>query len=306
MLISFLVINMTTKKQSKNIKKVTDDTNFDTKVENYLAERGFARRIELIEYLERENKDKIGYSRVTIAKKLSDMVTDKKLVRLGKLEQEKYGIVSNDKKAVYYALASTADIKNYLDEIFDLLKKDNIIDQKLVLVELESYKKRYVLDREQLDTLVSKLESPDVELVNTILRILDKNILEKGARPNDEKQLVKNLKSLLTRYPRRIDMHPNLRPRIIFLLGYYKDDAVIKQLIMDAKTIENLEGVKYDYWSKYTAEIIESHRRELFELMRELEKSGEHKRVQFLNEIKYNALHRLGLVDSDIRFEPRE
>ena len=292
-MISILMIKMKHKIRINKVRKIKNDQNFDQEITIYLSERVYARRKDIVNYFLKKKKNVIGYSWATINRNLDKMVEEKKILCLRADLQAKYGIVEKDKRAVYFVLVKTGEIRKFLEDIFPSIFSKDVVDQKQVLNELEFYKNRYVPDREQLDSIVELLNSPDEELVNQAVRVLYENILEKNNRPNKEDLLVSNLKNILVRFSSSTKPSttsaPNLRTSAIHLLGFYNDEEVINQLknyIKSAKITDPLESA---FWSKFTADAIETHRKELSDLERELRKAGEHQNAQILGSIRYRA-----------------
>jgi hypothetical protein len=79
-----------------------------------------------------------------------------------------------------------------------------------------------------------------------------------------------------------------LRRRVIWLLGYYNDKAVLEQLQKDIEA-GRLSSQKGDYWDWFTARVIEEGRTELFYLENKLRKEGNTETADILAEIRNQA-----------------
>ena len=287
----------------------TDDTNFDDALAKAFEGKSFLRRKDLITYLIENNKDKAGFSEPSIARKLRRLTKDNEYSIIKGSELEKYGINDEDKNAAYIMPKSSTEIKEYLDEIFELLKTGDDIDKETVLKDLESYQLKYPLDGKQLDVLASNLNSKDDSLVDNLLRIIYNYILRYNREPTNPDKLIKQLKLLLKRYPRKVDKHTNLRTHIIMLLGHYNQQEVVERFIQDIKEISNLQDIENDYIHRPTAEIIETNRKKLFDLERMLKKEAEKEPVgtahfdkaekaRFIGRIRHTAMEHLGIAKS--------
>ena len=74
--------------------------NFDTEVKNYLAQKGYARRRQLIEDLMKSHKNERGYSLKSINRKLDKLINQGIIISLNHSDFGKLGIEDTDKKPV--------------------------------------------------------------------------------------------------------------------------------------------------------------------------------------------------------------
>ncbi|NPE28821.1 hypothetical protein HNV12_12820 [Methanococcoides sp. SA1] len=288
---------MSTKITSNNTNIIKNEVDFDTEVLNYLESIGHIRRRQLVRDLISAHQDERGYSQKSIDRKLGNLVKIGQVLILKKPEElEVYGIVKEDGKASYLVSKRTSDIRKHLDNIFSLLESGNHTDQKLVLKELEGYQEMYILNRKQMDALVRSLINANDELRHHLLRIIYNHVTKKEIKPLDEETFLKNLRLLLNQYPDIPKKYPSIRTHLILLLGHYNDDTVVEQLIEDVRNIEDLNYVKNDYWFKENARVIENHREQLFELERELRKSGKDESANTIASIRYQARINLGWI----------
>lgn len=292
-----LSMNMDANMSTNECYSTNNKYNFDTEVLTYLDSVGYIRRRQLVSELIKNHQNERGYSQKSIDRKLSNLVkTGQMLVLKNEIELEEYGINREDGKAAYLISKRSSDIKKHLDSNFSLLESEDHDDQKLVLKELDSYQELYVLNRKQLDVLVRCLINANDELRAHLLRIIYSYVSKNKIEPWDEITFLQNLRLLLKQYPDIPKKHPAIRTHLILLLGYYNDNAIVDNLIEDARSIDDLNFVKNDYWFKETANVIENHREQLFELERELRKSGEIESANTIASIRYQARINLGWV----------
>lgn len=106
------------------------------------------------------------------------------------------------------------------------------------------------------------------------------------------------LKTLLNKYPKPLPhRHKNLRTHFIYLLGHYKDSAVVDRLKKDAEELDNLHEM-HDYDSNYTAYVIEDHREELYDFKEKLLLEGKKEAAQFIDQVRALAMIHLGMRDN--------
>lgn len=292
-LISYFRLNNTYNKTNFDTMR----TNFETNIADYLTRKGLVRREELVKYLQEKHKGEVGYSKASVERKLSDLVNEGFLTKLDHKEVAKFGIKEDDKRASYLTLKHSFDVKKHLDQVFSLLETGDVVDRKMALKEVEIYNQRYVLTPNQLDILIQNLDSDDLDFVDSLVRVLNNEVLKKGVEPANEKIFVKKLRDLLKKHPEPIKGHVNMRTYIICLLGHYNDPIVIERLTKDVSEMENPDAVKNDYWHEHTARLIENHRTELFDLERQLRKDNKEKGAQLINEIRFRALSLLGMAE---------
>lgn len=295
---SYLTMNLTSKLDNNDNENQINDINIDNEIENYISKNGFVRRIQLVKDLMNNHHNERGYSRRTIDRKIDKMIELEIILKIeSDQELKKYGIQKKDGRAKYLTLKRSTEIKEHLDKVFELFISGDETDQKIALREIENYQENYVLDGLQLVSLVQKLNSENDELINRLLRILNDHITKKQIKPSDEDQFRTALKSLLKRCPKFDKSFPNLRYRIISLLGFYNDDTIVEQLIVDANGNEDdFNLVQNAYWDKFCANVIENHREELFELERKFEREGKEELSRLISPIRYQARLNLGMI----------
>ncbi|MCC4771836.1 hypothetical protein FXV91_17195 [Methanosarcina sp. DH2] len=265
------------------------EVDFETEVIDYLSEKGHVRRGQLIKYLIESHPGDRGYSKKSIERKLANMHKAELILILKDLQDlEKHGIEKEDGKASYVFAKNSIERTRHIDTIFNLLKTGDEIDKKMVLDEIKRYEKRYVLNPSQLDLLVLNLDNKDTCLIDNLLEILYKHIIDKGIKPGNKTILLEKLRDLLERYPEEHKKHTMLRRRVIWLLGFYNDKAIIEQLKKDVEA-GILSRQKGDYWNWSTVRVIEEGRTELFYLENRLRKEGNIETADALAEIRNQA-----------------
>lgn len=295
-------MNSNTNSISYDINNINNEVNFDTEVLNYLDAKGYIRRRQLVKDLIDLHPDERGYSQKSIDRKLGILVKTGQIVILKQqADLENYGIKKEAGNASYLISKRTTEIKEYLNNVIELLKSDDDIEKKEALVEIENYKEMYVLDPVQLDLMVQNLDTDNKDLINHIIRILYSYIDKRGKQPKNKDLFINHLANLVTKYPKHINNNDHLRTALIHLLGYYNDNCVIEQFIQDANTLENPFSVLHDYESKYTANIIESNRQLIFDLITKLRREDKDEAVRFVSHIRHQARAHLGLLGRDVK-----
>ena len=274
---------------------------FDTEVIDYLSKRGYVRRRQLLLDLMDIHKNDSGYSEKSLNRKIDSMVKRQIVTILKYEELHKFGIGEDDKRSSYLTLKKTEKIKEHIDNVIEKISSDNPIQQKMALKELERYGKQHVLTPKQLDILVSQLDTEDIDLIDHILRLVYTYIDKKNIEPSNKSETVMMLRTLLNKYPGPLPRHKNLRTHFIYLLGHYKDNAVIERLKKDAEELDTPRDVIHDYESYYTANIIEEHREELYDFEEELRLEGKEESAQFIAEIRVRAMIHLGMHDDPLK-----
>lgn len=287
---------MIDKSVQNNSKKKKNDTDFVDEVGKAFQNRPHIRKKVLIESLAHAHSDIVGYDEVTLEKKINDLCDNGILVRIEGKELEQYGIKESDRRATYLVFKETTEIKKHFDEVSKLLDSDKIDDIEVFLREVNSYNvMRYLLNDSQLDKLVEKLEIKNDKLRSDILHLISDHI-NRGVQPSDIGQIRDVLGRLLKEYPLETYKQYNMRGMIIELLGYYSNDIIIKQLTKDAEELNanydnNLfNALTKTYSSQVLAEQIEKHRTELFNLQQKFSKEGKTNSVNFINNIRTNAI----------------
>ncbi|WP_321431134.1 hypothetical protein [uncultured Methanolobus sp.] len=271
--------------------------NFDLEVKDILSKQGYVRRAQLIQTLMNRHKRDSGYSEKSINRKIDSMVKRGIVTKLKGDALKKAGIRVEDGRASFFTLKKTEDIKRHIDTIIGKIASNNPIIQKMALKELEKYKKRYTLNPSQLDILIAQLDTEDIDLIDHILRIVYTYIDIKNIEPYNRHEAIKMLRTLLNKYPKPLPhRHKNLRTHFIYLLGHYKDSAVIDRLKKDAEELDNLHEME-DYDSNYTAHVIEEHREELYEFEEKLRLEDKEEPAQFIAQVRVRAMIHLGMYD---------
>lgn len=276
------------------------EVDFETTVIDYLSQRGYVRRRRLIDYLMESHPNETGYSEPSINRKLANLhKAGKILIESDDNELAKYGIKKEDERASYVIEINYLGRKNHRDYVFGCFNTGNTNAKNKSLDEIKTYQNEWVLSPSHLDSLVSNsddedeanLVDKDVSSIDKILEILYNQIINKGIKPGNNDKFLENLRNLLERYPQGHKEYTMLRRRVIWLLGYYNDKAVLKQLIKDAES-GKLSVFKDDYVDKFTARVIENGRTELFDLGIKLEE-GDTETAKALKEIRKKALDKL-------------
>ena len=274
---------------------------FDIEISDYLSKRGYVRRRQLLLDLLDMHKNDGGYSEKSINRKLYSMKKRCIISIIVYKDLHKFGIKENDKRSSYLTLKRTEKITEHIDNVIDKISSDNPIQQKMALKELERYGKQHVLTPKQLDILVSQLDTEDIDLIDHILRLVYTYIDKKNIEPSNKSETVMMLRTLLNKYPEPLLRLKNFRTHFIYLLGHYKDNAVIERLKKDAEELDTPRDVIHDYESYYTANIIEEHRGELYDFEEELRLKGKEEPAQFIAEIRVRAMIHLGMYDDPFK-----
>ncbi|MHC1754520.1 MAG: hypothetical protein AB9861_03660 [Methanosarcina sp.] len=274
---------------------------FDTEVKNYLTQKGYARRRQLIKDLMEIHKNELGYSLKSINRKLDKLKNQGIIIRLEYSDFGKLGIEDTDKNASYLTLKNISKITEHMDKILERLDSEEPMKQKMALKEIARYEQTYVLTPVQLDLVVAQFDKNidkgniDDELTDKLLLLLDRYILKKDIEPTNKAKTIDLLVKLLDKYPVPVSTHVNLRTHIIYLLGHYGHKAVIERFMEDARTLQDPFSVENVYNTEYTANLIEEHREELYKLEEELAIEGKDNASQFVSNIRTEALINLGL-----------
>ena len=294
-----LIVNMIHNSSIYNIDNRKNDVDFDREVLSYIYENRFVRRRQLIDHLIDSHKGERGYTRPSVERKLARLTKNGSLVIVKHSELEKYGFYDKDKRASYFSLKEIIDINDYLDTLFSDFESNDKYDKNTILNEIDLYKDRYSLTREQLDVLVDYLATNDEKLLFHILRILKEYILDREITPINKEKSLKSLNEILGKFAGVSRDHEIYRSGLIFILGYYNDDSVIDWLKHDIKNMnveKNFDKIKDDYSTFYTARIIDRHKLELLNLINDLKKDGHEKAANLVYNIKYNVAEILGHI----------
>ncbi len=90
---------------------------FDTEIKNYLTQKGYARRRQLIEDLMKAHKNERGYSLKSINRKIDNLINQGIIISLKYSDFGKLGIEDADKRASYLTLKNISKIKEHMDKI---------------------------------------------------------------------------------------------------------------------------------------------------------------------------------------------
>ena len=250
-----------------------------------LEKRSFMRKKDLIDYV----KENANYEVAAIEKTISE-VKNKLIIQINPDQLRHYGINDSDGRAVYFTLKQTAEINDHINKILKLLKNSrNRSDVKLVVNELDNYERRYILDQNQLDIIVDKLDFDDYEIVYNLARIIFTSIYSHGILPSDSEQFTDKIKELLDRV--KMETSKNLHVILIWTLGLYDNESVVDTLKKDLENFDLQKSNNYylAYMQPFTSKVIEANRGELFDLQRKLEKSGKKDEALLLSHIRAKA-----------------
>ncbi|MCC4770467.1 hypothetical protein FXV91_09800 [Methanosarcina sp. DH2] len=281
-----------------------NNMDFETTVLDYLSRHLYERRERLIEYLMKSHPDDTGYSEASINRKLANMRKNNLIL----IERDPdvlalYGIKKEAENASYIIDKSAGEILKHLNYVFKKYETGEIIDKKVSLKDMSKYGMTSFLSSSHLNIMVSDLDKEDDGLINILLEILYHQIINKGNKPDNKEIFLENLRNLLSKYPEEHEKYTMIRRRVIRLLGYYNDKAVLKQLKADIEA-GRLSETKEDYWDRFTARVIEDGRTELFDLEIYLRKEGNTEAADTLVEIRNQAFAKArNSKDSDLPWE---
>ena len=272
------------------------EVDFETTVIDYLSQHRYVRRERLIKDLMKSHPVETGYSEASINRKLANMRKAGLILILKKQKDlERYEIEKEAGNASYILAKNAFEIKKHYDYVFSkyktddiILKKDDIIHKKIALKEITRYGMSPFLSPGYLNIMVLDLDYEDDDLINSLLELLYIQIINKGTKPGDKEIFLEKLRNLLERYSEGHADYRMLRCHIIWLLGYYNDRTVLKQLIKDAES-GKLSTFQNDYMHKFTARVIEDSKTELFDLEIELKEKRDTETVKILDEIRNEA-----------------
>jgi hypothetical protein len=125
-----------------------------------------------------------------------------------------------------------------------------------------------------------------------LLELILNNIYRWRVRPLDKDRFLRTLREVIREYPTDSYKQPfNPKPELLYILGMYNDMEVIDSLKRDAEVNSNeiLNAVKPTYGLKFTANIIDSHKEDLFEFKMKLERENKNEAVIFLEDVRRTA-----------------
>jgi hypothetical protein len=269
------------------MSKNENDKTLIEELKEYVSSYGIVKKEDIINKYEKAHSR--GYSKETIGRRLDDLVSAGIIEKLSAKQVKKYGINATDNREKYFMLKGNTEIKKHIDTVFELFEGGDCEDKLAALGEMDTYKNYYILEPLQLDILVKNLSEKDIELSYQLIVVIYHYIVDKNIQPSDINLLLTKLRLLLKNIPPLSQQRPVLRGNIIALLCMYDDEAVVEQLIEDAKTMENFADVKDEYDKLYAASLIEKNRTRLFNLEIELRKKGKHKNAKVLSQIRHQA-----------------
>jgi len=235
------------------------------------------RREKLKEKLEEMKKEKISLA--TLHRHLNHLVIEDEVIKIDYNNFLKFGIPSEDKREVYYALKIYEQIPRYYELVFSSLKSKDPIKKKNALIEIESMGNIRLLPS-QLTELSSLLLKEKYSLTRPIMRIIYNNFVELSFPSNLKifqdnligycskvnKELSKNITSM-----NDTQLNRNSKSNIIFILGILDNPIIIELLKEDLshnKEFNELEQEGYTQWT--IAPIIEKHRADLLDFQNKL------------------------------------
>lgn len=269
------------------MSKNKNDKTLIEELKEYVSSYGIVKKEDILNKYKKAHLR--GYSKETIGRRLDDLVSAGIIDKLSAKQAKKYGINATDNREKYFMLKENTEIKKHIDTIFKLFYGGDCEDKLAALGEMDTYKNYFILDSSQLDTLVKNLSEKDIELSYQLIVVIYHYIVDKNIQPSDINLLLTKLRLLLKNIQPMSQQRPVLRGNIIALLCMYDDEAVVEQLIEDAKTMENFADVKDEYDKLYAASLIEKNRTRLFTLEIELRKKGKHKNAKVLSQIRHQA-----------------
>jgi hypothetical protein len=280
-------------KPAKNIPKKHEVSIEDAAIEA-LEERPFLQGTELVEAVEKKTEYKVA----AIRKRLGE-IKNKTIVPIDADDLKHYGIIKTDGRAKYFTLADTKKVNDHINKVIGFLKGRSQSDIKSAINELELYESRYILDQNQLDALVDKLDSKDNETVYKLLRIIFTHVYSYGIYPSDDILFLKKIKELLKK--NKMEQSKNLHVILVWILGLYEDESLIDYLKWDLKNFISAQFTNYElaYKQSITAKVIEAHRSELFDFQRELEKDSKKEEALLLSQIRAKAAYDISLKRKD-------
>lgn len=289
-------------KSRYNIK--SNDINIAIKIKEYIDKERFARERDILEIF----YEKYRVSKVTLKRKLVDLVEEHEIVPIEYEALEKYGIQETDKRALYYASKETIEMNNHINAVFNLLdtskdKKNDVNNAITGIRELRGYETeyygRYFLDRNQVNKLVELLDKTisnkgfdDDKLKYDLLAIICNEITRHYIIPSN-RNFVENLKKLLKKYRSEeyYNKAANPIPFLLQMLGIYMDPIVITRLEEDAekRNPEVLRTLENQYNSWGTSKIINDNKIKLMQFEVDLQKKGKAEAIEFVERVRKSA-----------------
>lgn len=277
-----------------------NDSNIEKKIIAILSMGLPIRTQRLVDQIHGDNKDIRGYSRATIYRKIGYLKEQNLIVELAPEKVKPFGIITKDNRAKYLVLKDYDERKDHLDGILNYLDTEDTDDAVAVFNELDRYQNRYYLTPEQLDKLIPG-KKKDFIVISRALHILQDNIFRNQTVPSNQQGLLKSLRWTLKRLGSECPQNYNPKKDCLEILGYFNDNYVVDQLIIDAENPEKMKFEKLYYESPYLARIIEKERVRLFDFERSLRKRGKdesarernRKMADIISDIRNKATHQV-------------
>lgn len=260
----------------------------DKAIIHYLSTHLPTRTAQLVRDVMELHKDERGFSQPSLYRTLRNLERTGVIVKIQNPDLRAYGIEESNDTAVYLTLTTFSERKKHLDNIFSHLSGDDVSDIKMVLEEIRLYHDRYSLTPAQLDKIVDLLPHGD-DIASAATAILYDYFIIRGIPPAKRERFRAALCTSLSECSKYQQPSSMMRKHLIQMLGKLGDEAVVSQLIEDARHAADFEPLKDDYLTKFTALVIESRRTELFNLERELRKEGREKEAAGIREIRKYA-----------------
>jgi len=209
------------------------------------------------------------FGKATITRHLISMTKEKLITPLEYPAYLRYGIQSEDKKAIYYVLAEDSEEVEHYNTVIQSLGDENKKIRNNALVEIESSPDFNLLP-EQLTRLSYLLKKENDKACYTIVRII-RDHSGRGIFASNLQQLQNNLIKCFKKYnPKIKDGRDNLTDIILQLLGILENDVVIDFLEEEIRKSNILEHKiqRYSLWE--LSPLIIKNRTRLFKLSNQL------------------------------------
>lgn len=268
-----------------------------------------------------------GYSQLTIRRRIK-ILDEEGAINIIKDDKklEVYGIHRSDKRSAVLMLLEAKEERDHLDSVFGKFSKSNNKTDVIRLIEeTELSKNITLLTPLNLDTLADKLKIEDDGLIWRIIVILYDHAC-KNVFPQHTETVIEEIKRLLSKMQipasffvelkegnviPNIGLKFNIYEYAIWLLGAYKSDQVIEELLKTVNLIrkedlpETITPDKKHTYNLYVSEfnpflkeqvkfVIEKNKSRLFEIEHEYRKKKNdlaaeylfrvRQRIAFLNE----------------------
>jgi len=233
-----------------------------------------ARLDSIIKLIEKNNiirqneivlKLKKKISRQTILNYLKELEKQELIESIKYPLNKEYGRESEDKKAVYYILASRSEQVRYYNAVIKALNSKNPQQREKALVEIEDIQ-GILLQRSQLTELSNTLTKENEKNTYYILKIIDTHFRD-YIFPTNLEIFQKNLVKCFEKYNKiETSDADNLKSLILFFLGILGNKKIIDFLKRDIKeshgVINNIIN-RYSHWT--LSKVINENKADLFE-----------------------------------------